>query len=81
MMATDCPFYTACRLQQRQNTKLREKQLSASSCYAEKVGCDDKRRDMEKRCRLLSNLLTRLEAARIERELEASPAGIGRSTQ
>jgi hypothetical protein len=81
MMATDCPFYTACRLQQRQNTELREKELPASSCYAEKVGCDDQKGDMERRCSLLANLLTRLQAAKCERELEVSVGSKGRSTQ
>jgi hypothetical protein len=78
MRATDCPFYTACRLQQRQNAELRAKDLPATSCHAEKVGCDDQKNNMESRCHLLANLLTRLEAARSEREV--SVGSKGRST-
>ena len=74
MLAKECPFYSACRFQQGQNEELRAKGGRAVPIWAEKVGCDDQKTDMEKHCCRLANLLTHLAAVKAERALDTPVA-------
>lgn len=52
MEAKQCAFYTACRLQQKLLKDHSSGDFDPFSCWAQTVGCDDQKKDMEKRCSL-----------------------------
>jgi hypothetical protein len=67
MKASICPFNSACRFQQGIAAELKVQGQPVMQCWADKVGCDDRKPNMEKRCSHWANLLSHMAAIQCER--------------